>query len=390
MIPFIDLKTQYARIQDDVEAAVLKVMRSGQFILGPEVEKLERRLADYVGAAHCVSCASGTDALVMGLMAKGIGPGDAVFTVPFTFMASAEAIATVGATPIFVDVDPVSFNMDPAALESAIAALKDGEAKNHPLPRIPQDELRSLNPKAIIAVDLFGLTADYTAINGIAARNGLFVIEDAAQSFGASANNSKAGSLAEIGCTSFFPAKPLGCYGDGGAIFTNDPETDAVLRSIRVHGQGDDKYENVRLGITGRLDAVQAAVLDCKLDIFDDEMAARQRVASTYDATIAKAGVDLEAPVIPERHVSAWAQYTVKARDAEARSAFQKRLSDQSIPTMIYYPKALHLQKAFAYLGYAAGDFAVSEDLASRVFSLPMHPYLEETQIHAIVDALKG
>lgn len=390
MIPFIDLKTQYARVQDDVEAAVLKVMRSGQFILGPEVEKLERRLADYVGAAHCVSCASGTDALVMALMAKGVGPGDAVFTVPFTFMASAEAIATVGATPIFVDVDPVSFNMDPVALEAAIAALKDGDAENHPLPRIAQDQLCSLKPKAIIAVDLFGLTADYTVINSIAARNGLFVIEDAAQSFGASANNSKAGSLAEIGCTSFFPAKPLGCYGDGGAIFTNDTETDAILRSVRVHGQGEDKYENVRLGITGRLDAVQAAVLDCKLDIFDDEMAARQKVASTYDTAIAAAGIDLEAPVIPERHISAWAQYTVKARDADARSAFQKRLSDQSIPTMIYYPKALHLQKAFAYLGYAAGDFAASEDLASRVFSLPMHPYLEEAQIYAIVDALKG
>ncbi|MFZ1367398.1 DegT/DnrJ/EryC1/StrS family aminotransferase, partial [Sphingorhabdus sp.] len=322
MIPFIDLQSQFARIQPEVEAAMLAVVRSGQFILGPEVAKLEERLADYVGVKHCISCASGTDALVMALMAKGVGPGDAVFTVPFTFMASAEAIATVGATPVFVDVEAGSFNMDVAALERAIEALAKADASIHPLPRLPEAELKALRPKGVIAVDLFGLTADYAAINTIAAANGLFVIEDAAQSFGASANNARAGSLAEIGCTSFFPAKPLGCYGDGGAIFVNDSELDTILRSIRVHGQGEDKYENVRMGITGRLDAVQAAVLQKKLDIFDDEMDNRQRVAACYAEALASEGIDVVAPAIPAHHISAWAQYTVTARDAVARTEF--------------------------------------------------------------------
>jgi UDP-2-acetamido-2-deoxy-ribo-hexuluronate aminotransferase len=385
MIPFIDLKSQFSRIQPEVEEAMLSVVRSGQFILGPVVEELETRLADYVGTKYCISCASGTDALVMALMAKGVGPGDAVFTVPFTFMASAEAIVTVGATPIFVDVEADSFNMDAAALARAIEALAKGDSSIHPLPNV-----EALTPKGIIAVDLFGLTADYAAINAIAAEHGLFVIEDAAQSFGATANNARAGSLAEIGCTSFFPAKPLGCYGDGGAIFVNDSELDKILRSIRVHGQGDDKYENVRQGITGRLDAVQAAVLLTKLDIFDDEMAERQRVAQGYAAALAAEGVDVIAPVIPDHHLSAWAQYTVVARDTAARSEFQARLSAAGIPTMIYYPKSLHEQKAFAYLGYERGDFAVSEDMADRVFSLPMHPYLADAQISEIVSAMKA
>ncbi|MFZ1478656.1 MAG: DegT/DnrJ/EryC1/StrS family aminotransferase [Sphingorhabdus sp.] len=388
MIPFIDLQSQFARIQPEVEAAMLAVVRSGQFILGPEVAKLEERLADYVGAKYCISCASGTDALVMALMAKGVGPGDAVFTVPFTFMASAEAIATVGATPVFVDVEAGSFNMDVAALERAIEALAKADASIHPLPRLPEAELKALKPKGVIAVDLFGLTADYAAINTIAAANGLFVIEDAAQSFGASANNARAGSLAEIGCTSFFPAKPLGCYGDGGAIFVNDSELDTILRSIRVHGQGEDKYENVRMGITGRLDAVQAAVLQKKLDIFDDEMDNRQRVAAGYAAALASEAIDVVAPAIPAHHISAWAQYTVTARDAVARTEFQQRLNAAGIPTMIYYPKALHQQKAFANLGYQTGDFAVSEDLTSRVFSLPMHPYLADAEISRIVASL--
>ncbi len=283
---FIDLKTQYERIASDVEAAVLRVMRDGQYIMGPDVLALEQRLASYVGARECVSCASGTDALVMALMAKGVGPGDAVFTVPFTFMASAEAIKTVGATPIFVDVDPRTFNLDVLALGRAIEALAAGDGSIHPLPRLSRDELAALTPRSIIAVDLFGLPADYAEINALAEQHGLFVIEDAAQSFGASAYNRRAGSLAEIGCTSFFPAKPLGCYGDGGAIFTDDADLAAVLRSIRVHGQGSHKYENVRQGMTGRLDTVQAAVLNVKLNIFDDELTARQRVAGSYSAEI--------------------------------------------------------------------------------------------------------
>lgn len=390
MIPFIDLKSQYARIQDKVEAAVLKTMRSGTFILGPEVLALEKRLAEFAGTKHCVSCASGTDALVMALMAKGVGPGDAVFTVPFTFMASAEAICTVGATPIFVDVDPATFNIDPAALSRAIEALATRDPSIHSLPRWDEDRLAGLTPKGIIAVDLFGLPADYHAINAVAAEHDLFVIEDAAQSFGGGAGNARAGALAEIGCTSFFPAKPLGCYGDGGAIFTDDAELDTLLRSIRVHGQGSDKYENVRLGITGRLDAVQAAVLNVKMDIFDDELVQRQRVADAYGAALADAGLDLIAPVIPDGYASAWAQYTVIARDAGERAAFQAKLSDAGVPTMIYYPRPLHTQQAFAHLGYAAGDFAISEDLVNRVFSLPMHPYLADDEAKRIVAAMKG
>lgn len=372
MIPFIDLKAQYARIAEQVENSVLDVMRGGTYILGPVVQRLEERLAGFAGTRHCVSCASGTDALVMSLMAKGVGPGDAVFTVPFTFMASAEAIATVGATPVFVDIEPGSFNMDPVALEAAIAA-HDNEA---------------LRPRGVLAVDLFGLAADYQRINAIAARYDLFVIEDAAQSFGASAQNKRAGALAEIGCTSFFPAKPLGCFGDGGAIFCDDSELDAVLRSIRVHGQGSDKYENVRMGITGRLDAMQAAVLEVKLDIFEDELAARHRVAARYAAQIADAALPLVIPQVPEGMTSAWAQYTVQAIDAAARAALQAKLAEAGVPTMIYYPKGLHEQLAFANLGYSHGDFPVSEDAADRVFSLPMHPYLEDTTIDRIVAAM--
>lgn len=390
MISFIDLQAQYSRIQDEVEQAVLRIMRSGTYILGPEVAKLEERLANYVGVKHCVSCASGTDALVMALMAKGVGPGDAVFTVPFTFMASAEAIATVGATPVFVDIEADSFNIDTAALERAVQALKARDRSIYPLPQLSDEQLAALTPRGIIAVDLFGLPADYAAINSIADAQDLFVIEDAAQSFGGSANNSRAGGLAEIGCTSFFPAKPLGCYGDGGAIFTNDVAFADLLRSIRVHGQGSDKYDNIRLGITGRLDAIQAGVLQVKLDVFDDEMVQRQRVAESYRRMIAASGLDLVAPSVPEHLVSAWAQYTVIAADAAARSEFQKRLSGKGIPTAIYYPKALHEQQAFAYLGYAKGDFPVSEMLGNRVFSLPMHPYLTDAQIAEIVESLKG
>ena len=388
MTSFIDLKAQYNRIAGQVEDAVLEVMRSGAYILGPVVERLESRLADFAGTRHCVSCSSGTDALVMALMAKGVGPGDAVFTVPFTFMASAEAIATVGATPIFVDIEPGSFNMDPIALGRAIAALAAGENKDHPLPHWTTEKLAGLRPRGIIAVDLFGLPADYGRINAIAAAHDQFVIEDAAQSFGASAGNARAGALAEIGCTSFFPAKPLGCYGDGGAIFCNDAELDTILRSIRVHGQGSDKYENVRIGITGRLDAIQAAVLLTKLDIFEDEIAARQRVAARYHQRIAESGLAVSVPTVADGVTSAWAQYTLLAKDSAARTDIRKKLNSQGVPTMIYYPKALHEQPAFAPLGYQRGDFPVSEAMADCVFSLPMHPYLEEAQIDMIVAAM--
>ena len=388
MIQFVDLRAQYSGIQDELEEAVLRVLRSGQYILGPDVAALEEKLAAFAGVRHCVSCASGTDALVMALMAKGVGPGDAVFTTPFTFMASAEAIALVGATPVFVDVDPETFNMEPAALARCIEALRAGDGEMHSLPRLPKEALQALNPRGVIAVDLFGLPADYSEINRLAAHSGLFVIEDAAQSFGGSMGNRRAGALAEIACTSFFPAKPLGCYGDGGALFTDDEEMDALLRSIRVHGQGSDRYENVRLGITGRLDSVQAAILLVKMDIFERELGQRQAVADLYTRLIREAGVALATPEIPEGYTSAWAQYSVLAADGAARQAMQARLAEAGVPTAIYYPKPLHLQKAFAGLGYVEGDFPVSEDLGSRIFSLPMHPYLPAEQVEAIVAAM--
>jgi len=374
MIPFIDLGSQYARIQDDVEAAVLRVLRSGQYIHGPEVEQLEQQLAAFVGTRHAVSCASGTDALVIALMAKGVGPGDAVFTPPFTFMASAEAIALVGATPVFVDVDPATFNLSPTALRTAIEQFKDAG--------------KELNPRGVIAVDLFGLPADYEAIDELARGHDLFVIEDAAQSFGARSSNRVAGALAEIGCTSFFPAKPLGCYGDGGAIFTDDDDLAELFRSIRVHGQGSDRYEHVRLGLTGRLDTVQAAVLIAKLKIFEDELAARQIVADTYSGAIRQAGLALVTPTITQGCVSSWAQYSVLADDSAAREDFRSRLSAKGFPTGVYYPRPLHLQPAFEYLGHRPGDFPVSEALAERVFSLPMHPYLSTAEVEEIVAAM--
>ena len=375
MLPFIDLQTQYSRLQQEMEDAVLGVLRGGKYIMGPQVAELETELAHFVGVGHCVSCASGTDALVMALMAKGVGSGDAVLTTPFTFVATAEAIANVGATPVFVDIDPATFNIDPRSLGAAVTKLKaEG----------------NLTPRAIITVDLFGLPADHQSINAIAAREGLTVIEDAAQSFGAMAGNRRACSLADIGCTSFFPAKPLGCYGDGGALFTDDAEVAEVLRSIRVHGQGSDKYDNVRLGIAGRLDTIQAAVLLVKLKIFESELTERQRVADTYCSLIGEAGLPLQVPVVPEGYVSAWAQYSVLAASEGERADFMSRLSAEGMPAAIYYPTPLHLQRAFGYLGHRAGDFPVSEEAASRIFSLPMHPYLDEGTIGRIVGALKG
>ena len=390
MIQFIDLRTQFEKIQPEVEEAVLRVLRGGQYIMGPEVAELEAELARFAGVEHAVSCASGTDALVMALMAKGVGPGDAVFAPPFTFVATAEAIATVGATPIFVDIHPATFNIDPEALDRAVRAVKDRDASIHPLPRLDGEALARLTPKGIIAVDLFGLPADYDRINAVAADHGLFVIEDAAQSFGGRAGNRRAGALAEIGCTSFFPAKPLGCYGDGGALFTDDAELAALFKSIRVHGQGSDKYENVRIGITGRLDTVQAAVLLEKLKLFEGELAERQRVAQAYDAAIREAGVPVVTPVVPQGYFSAWAQYSVLAENGAERDRLMNQLKAAGVPTAIYYPKSLHLQTAFAPLGYQAGDFPVSEDMSGRVFSLPMHPYLDGETIGRIVRAMNG
>lgn len=373
MLQFIDLQAQYLRVQPEMEEAVINVLRSGKYIMGPQIEELEKQLSSFVEVPHCITCASGTDALVMSLMARGIGPGDAVFAPPFTFVATAEAIATVGATPVFVDVDGDTFNISPERLEEEIASTQKAGI---------------LRPRAVIGVDLFGLPADYQRINSTAARGDMFVVEDAAQSFGARAGNRRSCALASVACTSFFPAKPLGCYGDGGAVFTDDAALAEVLRSIRVHGQGSHKYDNIRLGITGRLDTVQAAILLVKLQVFESELADRQRIAAAYSEAIRGAGLPLQLQSVAQGETSAYAQYSVLAASATDRDLMITRLAERRVPTMVYYPKPLHLQPAFAYLGYRKGDFPVSEDISTRIFSLPMHPYLTEEAIESIVAAL--
>ena len=376
---FIDLKTQQARIKDTLDANIRNVLAHGAYVMGPEIRELEAQLAAYVGVKHAIGCASGTDALLMALMAYNLGPGDAVFTTPFTFIATAEVVSLLGATPVFVDIDPKTYNMDQAKLERAIKALKANDPSLHPLPLTPNAS--PLTPKGIIPVDLFGLLADYEAIDKIAKENGLFVIEDAAQSFGAEYNGKKSCSFGSIACTSFFPAKPLGCYGDGGMCFTDDDALAEALDSIRVHGKGFHKYDNVRIGINGRLDTLQAAILLAKFDIFPEEVELRNRVAQQYSSLLtpdASRSPDpsLLTPDIPAGYRSVWAQYSLLAQDEGARTTIMDRLNQNGIPTAIYYPKPLHLQTAFAPLGYRPGAFPISEDAASRIFSLPMHPYL--------------
>jgi len=386
---FIDLKTQQKRIKETLDANIQKVLAHGNYIMGLEVKELEEKLAAYVGAKHAVGCASGTDALLMALMAYGVGPGDVIFTTPFTFIATAEVISLLGATPVFVDIDPVTFNVDPAKLAQAITALKSNDPSIHPLPNVkPKTSNVKLTPKGVIPVDLFGLPADYDAINAIAKDHGLFVIEDAAQSFGAEYKGKKACALADIACTSFFPAKPLGCYGDGGMCFTDNDELAAALDSIRVHGKGSHKYDNARIGINGRLDTLQAAILLAKFEIFPEEVQLRQKVTNRYTALLD--GASVRPPHIPLDDLSAWAQYSVLAKDEAHRAALLKRLQEAKIPAAIYYPKPLHLQTAFAFLGYEPGAFPVSEDAASRIFSLPMHPYLVESDQELIIGALAG
>ncbi|PKN34725.1 MAG: aminotransferase DegT [Deltaproteobacteria bacterium HGW-Deltaproteobacteria-19] len=383
---FIDLKAQQAGIRDRLDANMRKVLAHGQYILGPEVKELEGKLAAYAGRKYAVGCASGTDALLMALMALGVGPGDAVFTTPFTFISTAEVISLLGATPIYVDIDPGTYNIDPDKLEQAIVALKTGDDRLAPLPRI--EGVEKLRPKAVIPVDMLGLMADYAAIGDIARKHGLTVIEDAAQSFGAVYKGRKACAFGDIACTSFFPAKPLGCYGDGGMIFTDDPNLASMLESIRAHGKGSHKYDNVRIGINGRLDTLQAAIVLAKFEVFPEEMEKRQEVARRYTEAI-RGIPGIETPFVPEGYRSAWAQYSLLARDEAHRSFLQKGLQEQGIPTMIYYPRPLHLQTAFAFLGYREGDCPASEDCAVRTFSLPMHPYLAEEQQDFVVKALR-
>ncbi|WP_207261938.1 DegT/DnrJ/EryC1/StrS family aminotransferase [Desulfovibrio sp. Huiquan2017] len=374
-IPFIDLKTQYRQIEDQIKNNIEGVLEHGAYVMGPEIGELETTLAKYTGVSHAVSCSSGTDALLMALMALGVGPGDAVFTTPFTFIATAEVVALLGATPIFVDIDPVTFNIDADDLRRKIRDVKENRT--------------DLKARGVITVDLFGQPADYDAIEPLVHNSGLFLVVDAAQSFGATYKGRSVCSLGDLACTSFFPAKPLGCYGDGGMVFARNEALHKLLVSIRVHGMGKDRYDNDRLGLTARMDSMQAAVLLAKFGIFPGEIEKRQEVAARYAELLSE--VDgLTPPSVPEGNVSVWAQYCVLARDTEQRTEVMERLAEASIPSGIYYPKPLHLQKAFAYLGYKLGDFPVSEDAASRIFALPMHPYLTAEDQETIVKALKG
>lgn len=366
---FIDLAAQRLRLGARLEEAILRVVRHGRYIMGPEIEELEHRLAAFCGARHALVCASGTDALALGLMAKGISPGDAVFLPAFTFAATAEVVAWLGATPVFVDVFAHSFNMDPASLDAAIAAARPA----------------GLRPAAVIPVDLFGLPAEYEPIEALAREHGLWILADAAQSFGAACNGRKVGTLGAMTATSFFPAKPLGCYGDGGAVFTDDDTAIEILRSLRVHGQGTDRYEHVRIGMNGRLDTIQTAILLEKLSIFGDEIAARDRIADRYGAALSE---DVIVPRVTPGCTSVWAQYTLRL-PAGQRDAVADRLRAQGIPTAIHYPKPLHRQPAFDSFPVAAGGLAVSERLAGEVLSLPMHPYLDERTQDRIVVSLR-
>jgi UDP-2-acetamido-2-deoxy-ribo-hexuluronate aminotransferase len=387
-VRFVDLQAQQERIKGGLLGRLHRVLDHGQYIMGPEVEELEERLASYVGVGHAVGCSSGTDALLMALMAHGVGPGDAVLTTAFTFVATAEVIALLGATPVFVDIDPCTFNISADALSLAVEALREGKPALHPLP-LPARGGRRMVPRGIVAVDLFGLPADYGRIQAVAEAGGLFTIEDGAQSFGAEYRGRRSGSLGRIGCTSFYPSKPLGCYGDGGMCFTDDEGLALSLRSLRLHGDGGRPYESVRIGINGRLDSLQAAVLLAKLEIFEEELAMRQEVAERYGSLLAGSS-GLVTPRVPPGSKSAWALYSVLARDEDHRSLLRRRLSEEGIPSAVYYPRPLHLQPAFSHLGYEEGDFPVSESVSRRILSLPMHPYLrpeEQERIAAVLSA---
>ena len=369
-VPFIDIGAQRRRLGPAIDEAVGRVLTHCQFIGGPEVTQLEAALAAYSGAKHVISCASGTDALLMVLMAKGVGPGDAVFCPSFTFCATGESVALTGASPVFVDVDEASYNMDVASLKRAIATAKKA----------------GLKPVAIIPVDLFGQPADHDAIAAIAEEEDLFVLDDAAQAFGAKYKGKRLGTQALATATSFFPAKPLGCYGDGGAIFTDSDELAETLRSIRVHGQGSDKYDNVRLGLTGRLDTIQAAVLLEKLKIFDDEIAARNKVAERYARSL---GNIVTVPRITEGNTSIWACYTIRLPKGTDRAAFAAALQAQGVPSAIYYVKSVHMQTAYAGYPVADGGLPVCEALSSDVISLPVHAYLDEPTQERVIKAVR-
>jgi dTDP-4-amino-4,6-dideoxygalactose transaminase len=369
-IPFIDVGAQRRRLGNLIDDAITRVTTHCQFLGGPEVAAFEADLAAFCGARYAVGCASGTDALMLVLMARGIGPGDAVLCPAFTFCATAEVVVLLGATPVFADVDPLTFNIDPSSLLRAVAT-----AKRH-----------GLKPKVVIPVDLFGLPADHDAIAAIAKAEGLYVLDDAAQGFGASYKGRKLGTLAPATATSFFPAKPLGCYGDGGAIVTDDPALVEMLKSLRVHGQGTDKYDNVRIGMTSRLDTIQAAVLIEKLNIFADEIDARGRVAGRYAAGLADVSI---VPVVPEGYTSIWAQYTIRLKPG-VRDGLAVALKAQGIPTAIYYPKPLHRLEAYRGFPVVDNGIPVTDQLAEEVISLPMHAYLDPPTQDRVIEAVRA
>ena len=364
-IEFVDLKKQRARIGDKIDTAIQKVLTHGQFILGPEVKQLEDGLKAFCGAKHAIACSNGTDAIALCLMALKVKPGDAVLCPSFTFAATAEVIAWLGATAIFCDVLPDTFNISPESIEAGLATARQ----------------KGLNPVGIISVDLFGLPADYTAIDAICAQNGLWLICDSAQGFGGIYKGQRTGTFGKLTTTSFFPAKPLGCYGDGGAIFTNDDELATLLQSLRFHGKGSDKYDNVRIGMNARLDTVQAAILIEKLAVYADEIDARNRVAAAYTKQLSDI---VKTPHVPAEHTSIWAQYTLTLPEGTDRNALAAALKDKGIPTAIYYPKPLHKQTAYSRYPVAGNGLPVCENLAGRVISLPMHPYLTDAQLDYI------
>lgn len=366
-IAFIDLQAQRRRLGSRLDKAIQRVLTHGMFILGPETDELEQQLATFTGAKYVVTCANGTDALHLCLMMEEISPGDAVFVPAFTFSATAEVVVLVGAVPIFVDVLPDTFNMDPVSLEAAIRDAKR----------------QGLKPRAVIPVDLFGQPADYSSLLTVASDHGLLVVADAAQSFGASLDGKPVGTLADCTTTSFFPAKPLGCYGDGGAILVCDQERNTILRSLRAHGKGDNKYDNIRVGMNSRLDTLQAAILIEKLAVFPGEIAARQKVARRY--TEALSGV-VQAPAVMPGATSVWAQYTIQVANRDQIIASLKKVG---IPTAVYYPLPLNRQKAYRHLPTVPGGVPVSERLANQVLSLPMHPYLAPNMQDRIVEELR-
>jgi dTDP-4-amino-4,6-dideoxygalactose transaminase len=368
-LPFIDLQAQRRRLGDRIDRAIGRVLEHGRYILGPEVAELERQLAAFCGARHVIGCSNGTDALVLALRAKGVVPGDAVLVPSFTFAATAEAVALVGATPVFLDVAEDSFNLDPAGIAAGVTAAKAA----------------GLRPRGLVAVDLFGQPADYDALADAAAAHDLWLVDDAAQSFGAAWRGRKVGTLAEITTTSFFPAKPLGCYGDGGAMFTDDDELADLLRSLRVHGQGTDRYDNVRIGINGRLDTLQAAILIEKLAIFPEEIGARDRIAARYNEALGDVAI---VPRVATDATSVWAQYTLRLPGHD-RDAVAKALAAEGIPTAIYYPIPLHRQQAYRHYPVAGNGLPVSDRLAGDVLSLPMHPYLDAATQDRIVATLR-